>query len=218
MYITLGHYFLNVAFGLYLILYLPQLYHNACHQAFHQMSFIMHMMILQAYSCDLFYGLSKHMPWQYVCVSLVGLCCLFTQHLQWFFFRWKKHQNLDWAMLLIGALSIFWPMLLWYLFPQDTFQYKLQAWCSRILFIIHFLPQIIKYHRHGNRKAISIYYLSLSITLSICDLMAAVCLNWDMANQTGSLISLGLKSYLSLQILSSRFSPRLSFLKTRSAR
>lgn len=218
MHNILGHFFLNVAFGLYLILYLPQLYHNARHQAFHQMSFMMHMMILQAYSCDLFYGLSKHMPWQYLCVSLVGLFCLLTQHLQWFFFRWKKHKNLDWMMLLMGVLCILWPMLLWYYFAQDTLQYKLQAWCSRVLFIIHFLPQIIKYRRNEDRQAISLLYLSLSITLSLCDLIAAVCLNWEMANQIGSLISLGLKSYLSFQIFSCRFNPRLSFLKTRSAR
>lgn len=215
---TLGHFFLNLAFGLYLILYLPQLYHNARHQAFENMSFIMHMMILQAYSCDLFYGFSKHMPWQYLCVSMVGLLCLFIQHVQWFYFRWKIYQKLDGPMMLMGVVCILWPMLLWYFFPHAVWQYKIQAWSSRTLFIIHFLPQVIKYHHHEERKAISLHYLSLSISLSICDLIAAVCLNWDKANQIGSLISLGLKSYLSFQILSSRFNPRLSFLKTRSAR
>lgn len=204
MYEIFGHLFLNIAFCLYLILYLPQLYHNARHQAFEQMSLMMHMMILQAYSCDLFYGLSKHMPWQYLCVSMVGLLCLMTQHLQWVYFRWKKMNQLDIRLLGIGLVSLLWPMMLWYACPDAIWQYKLQAWCSRILFIFHFLPQIIKYHRHQNRKAISLYYLSLSMTLSVCDLLAAICLNWDMANQMGSLISFGLKSYLSLQILAWR--------------
>ena len=62
MNLFLGPIFLNLAFALYLIIYLPQIYHNAKYQAFENMSFLMHMMLLQAYCCDLFYGLSKHMP------------------------------------------------------------------------------------------------------------------------------------------------------------
>ena len=205
MHELIGHFFLNSAFGLYLILYLPQLYHNARHQAFHNMSFIMHMMILQAYSCDLFYGLSKHMPWQYLCVSAIGLLCLSIQHLQWFFYRLNQQKKGDIFMLLLGLCSVAWPLLLWMSFPSETWQYKFQAWVSRILFLIHFMPQIIQYHQNKlPRDAISLYYLSLSISLSVCDLISAVCLNWDYANQWGTFASLGLKLYLVAQIISKR--------------
>ncbi len=202
---TIGHLFLNLAFGLYLILYLPQIYHNARHQAFQNMSFLMHMMILQAYSCDLFYGLSKHMPWQYLCVSVIGLVCLSTQHLQWFFYRLNKEHRKDVKMLLLGFLSILWPLLLCISFPGEVWQYKFQAWVSRILFLVHFIPQIVQYHQNKlPRDAINLSYLGLSITLSICDLISAVCLHWDNANQWGTFISLGLKTYLVYQIVSKR--------------
>jgi uncharacterized protein with PQ loop repeat len=197
----LGHAFLNLAFFLYLIIYLPQIYHNAKYQAFENMSIIMHMMILQAYSCDLFYGISKHMPWQYLCVSFIGLSCLVTQHTQWFLFKLKQQKKWDWWFLNIGILALMLPFLLWYHFPHAIWQYQFQAWISRLLFFLHFIPQIIKNHQSQLKKnAISLYYLGLSIILSCCDLISAVCLNWDSANQVGSFSSLALKLYLFYQI------------------
>ncbi|HBB52860.1 MAG TPA: hypothetical protein DCZ80_03050 [Legionellales bacterium] len=203
MYSLFGHAFLNLAFILYLVLYLPQIYHNAKYQAFHRMSFLMHMMLLQAYSCDLFYGISKHMPWQYLSVSFIGLSCLLTQHLQWFMFKLRQEKLFDWRFLICGILAVLIPFLLWFQFPHAIWQFKIQAWVSRALFLLHFVPQIIKYHQNKlKRDAISLSYLSLSISLSICDLLAALCLNWDLANQVGSFASLALKLYLMYQITS----------------
>jgi uncharacterized protein with PQ loop repeat len=220
MYSTIGHLFLNIAFVLYLILYLPQLIYNARHKKFEHMSFFMHIMLLQAYWCDLFYGMGRHMPWQYVFVSMIGVMYLLIQHGQWFFFNLKHHPEKNLALVVTGIISFLSPMLLYVFFMHQSWQIHLQAWVSRLLFIIHFIPQIIKYHQQPKeRDAISLWYLNLSLSLSVCDLISAYCLRWDMANQWGSLISLGLKAYLYAQILwSVRFKPKLSFLKILSAR
>lgn len=204
---SIGHTFLNIAFGLYLILYLPQIWHNFRHKPFDRMSLLMHLMLFLAYSCDLFYGIARHMPWQYITVSLVGLSFLITQHLQWLAYRRQSKKNNNTHILLLQGMSIvFIPMTLFLFFPESKWQMQLQAWVARICFLLHFLPQILKYHRHDLRRdAINILYLSLSLCLSFCDLIAAICLHWDMANLFGSMLSLCLKTYLSIQIMFASF-------------
>ena len=208
---TFGQFFLNIAFVLYFILYLPQLYHNAKYQAFKSMSITMHLMLLQAYSCDLFYAIGHHMPWQYLTVSLFGLSCIFIQHSQWMMAT-RAYKTFT----ISGCLIVLWPFSFWFFSHDAIWQYQIQAWVARILFILHFLPQIIKYHQNKSpRNAINMSYLGLSISLSSCDLLSAWFLHWEMANLWGSFLSLGLKLYLSYLSLNSI--PKLSFLKTRSA-
>ena len=199
---SIGHAFLNIAFGLYLILYLPQILHNSRSKPFASMSFIMHLMLLLAYSCDLFYGIARHMPWQYITVSIVGLGYLITQHLQWCLYHYQKKPKNGIKFLLPGVLLVLLPLTLFLHFPESKWQIQLQAWIARVCFLLHFFPQIIKYHRHELRRdAINIYYIGLSLCLSICDLIAAFCLHWDTANLLGSFVSLCLKLYLTTQIM-----------------
>lgn len=196
MFNTIGHIFLNVAFVLYLILYLPQLVHNAKYQTFAHMSFLMHAMLLQAYSCDLIYAFTRHMPWQYLTVSCIGLMCLSIQHFQWLLFCKQQKQSRWIYYLIIGGLIVLWPILL-------SNKPSLNAWIARIFFLFHFLPQIIKYHVHPHeRDAIDMHYLVLSIALSGCDLGAAWCLSWDLPNLWSTFLSLIFKLYLLGQIAS----------------
>jgi len=193
MSVLVGNLFLNIAFCLYLILYFPQIYHNYRHTAFENMSFLMHLMILQAYSCDLCYALLRNMPWQYLCVCMIGLFCLAIQHLQWF--KYLKSRN-RYYFLLLGCLIIIWPLVSYCMFSN----YKFYAGISRVLFLVHFIPQIYRYHQNKlPRDAVNQTYLAFSIIISICDLISAVCLNWDFANQLGTILSLGLKAYLYFQ-------------------
>jgi uncharacterized protein with PQ loop repeat len=195
---NIGHLFLNIAFILYLILYIPQLIHNAKYQTFAHMSFLMHAMILQAYSCDLLYALTKGMPWQYLTVSCIGLSCLCIQHVQWVMFCRRQKQPRWSIYLMLGCLIVLWPFLM-------TTAPKVYAWVARTLFLFHFLPQIIKYHRHPNeRDAIDMRYLLLSMSLSGCDVAAAWCLSWDLPNLWGTFLSLLFKLYLFGQIILSR--------------
>jgi uncharacterized protein with PQ loop repeat len=191
---NIGHLFLNVAFVLYLILYIPQLIHNARNQTFAHMSFLMHAMMLQAYSCDLLYALTRHMPWQYLTVSCMGLICLCIQHAQWVSYCRRHHQPRWSSYLILGGLIVIWPLLI----PASP---KVFAWVSRAMFLFHFLPQIFKYHRHPNeRDAIDMRYLLLSMGLSACDVGAAWCLSWDLPNLWGTFLSLLFKVYLFGQI------------------
>lgn len=197
----LGQFFLNISFGLYLVLYLPQLFYNATEKPFKNMSLVMYLMSLQAYSCDLFYALGRGMPWQYLSVSAIGICYLFIWQTQWFFYNRKHQPQLNIPLMLSGLIIILWSSILWYLHPKALWQIHLQAWVSRIFFILHFLPQIVKYHRNDiRRNAISPYYLYLSLSLSLCDFLAAACLKWDTVIQMGSIVSFVLKSYLYYQM------------------
>lgn len=219
MHNVVGHFLLNLSFLLYLILYLPQLVFNSKYQKFEHLSFYMHIMLLQAYWCDVFYALGRHMPWQYLTVAIIGVIYLLIQHGQWMVFNHRHHKN-NIRFVISALLASLIPLLLFTSFREQAWQIHIQAWVSRILFVIHFIPQIIKYHqKQNNRDAISLWYLNLSLSLSACDLLSAYCLKWDLANQMGSLISLSLKCYLYTQILwFSKFKPKLSFLKTLSAR
>jgi len=209
---------LNLSFGIYLVLYLPQLLHNAKYNTFSTMSKLMHFMILQAYACDLSYGLCKHMPWQYITVSSIGSIYLLIQHFQWI--QFNQQYNLSNKLFYhLGIFIFIWPMLLWCYYPTNTTQIQIQVWLSRLLFILHFLPQVIKNHQKNNSSdAISLVYLLLSYSLTILDFISAWCLKWDTANLTGSFIGLILKCCLMYQIwVSFKSKPKLSFLKTRSA-
>ena len=203
---TVGQAFLNIAFGLYLILYLPQIHHNMRHKPFARMSLAMHLMLCLAYSCDLFYGIGRQMPWQYITVSFVGLCCLMIQHLQWCAYRYHETPQKGIKLFLQGAILMLIPLCVYLNFPESKWQMQLQAWIARCCFLLHFLPQIIQYqHQKFRRDAINIHYLGLSLCLSICDLVTAYCLHWDTANLLGSLISLCLKLILSAQMIRQTF-------------
>jgi hypothetical protein len=198
---SIGNIFLNIAFGLYLILYLPQIVHNALHKPFERMSLLMHFMLFLAYSCDLCYGLARHMPWQYITVSSVGIFFLSIQHLQWCLYRYQQKKTFGLQLMLQGLFILLVPVVLFRLYPDAKWQIQIQAWMARICFLLHFLPQIIQYQqRQLKRDAINLNYLILSLSLSICDLVAAYCLHWDMTNVLGSLTSLSLKLFLCLQI------------------
>lgn len=216
---SLGHWFLNISFFLYLILYLPQLIHNTKKPTFRHMSSISHYMLLQAYSCDLFYALSQEMPWQYLTVSCFGTLYLLIQHCQWLRFNIKNDYSKNKQMNLIGLIIIGWPAWLWFWFQDANWQIQFQIWLSKTLFILHFLPQILKnQQKHNNIDAISTKYLGLSISLNFTDLISAYCLRWDTANIAGGVFSLLLKLVFILQIIFySKTKPRLSFLKIRSA-
>jgi uncharacterized protein with PQ loop repeat len=198
---ALGQIFLNLAFSLYLILYLPQIIHNSRLQKFDQMSLGMHFMILQAYACDLCYGLAKNLPWQYLTVSCIGLFFLCIQHGQWYRFKQKHSSNLSTTFLILGFCSLIWPWLIYVHLPFN-WQMLINGWISRIFFIAHFLPQILKNKSRKTRvEVINRHYLMISITLSMVDLSAAYLLNWGNINIIGGMLSLMLKLYLSIQIL-----------------
>jgi len=211
-----GEIFLNLAFALYLVLYIPQILHNAKLQKFDHMSHGMHLMIFQAYACDLFYGLAKHLPWQYLCVSCFGLLFIWIQHLQWCQFK-SHHTPMKAKMFFYaGLLLTIWPAILFFIL-EPNLQLPINGWMSRVFFTAHFLPQIVKnFQDNSDALVINIYYLALSISLGLLDLLAAFYMHWGFINLIGCILGLLLKSILCFQILHAR--SKLFFLNTRSAR
>jgi uncharacterized protein with PQ loop repeat len=207
---SLGNFFLNLAFGLYLVLYLPQIQHNAKLKKFNHMSLGMHLMILQAYACDLSYGLCKHLPWQYLTVSCIGLLFSSIQHGQWYRFKRQHQETNTFIFLFLGCLALIWPCLIHQYLNVD-WQLQINGWVSRLFFMGHFLPQILKNQiKQTDAQVINHYYLSLSITLSFIDLIAAYLLNWGMFNLMGGICGLIFKLILGQQILSTRNQKNLS--------
>lgn len=211
-----GEFFLNLAFALYLVLYIPQILHNAKLQKFDHMSHGMHLMIFQAYACDLCYGLAKHLPWQYLCVSCIGLLFIWIQHIQWYQFKQRYQAKKANTFFFIGLIISVWPFLIFYCLEPNS-QLLINGWVSRIFFTAHFLPQIIKnLQDQSDALVINVYYLALSISLGLLDLLAAFYLHWGLINLVGCIFGLLLKSILSLQLLHAK--SKLFFLNTRSAR
>src|SRR3990167_9795020 len=79
---SVGYITLNLSFILYLIFFVPQLFHNARHSRIQQLSLGMHYVFCTAYLMDLAYGFGRDMQWQYKTVTIVGLASLTVQHFQ----------------------------------------------------------------------------------------------------------------------------------------
>jgi uncharacterized protein with PQ loop repeat len=197
---SLGNLFLNLSLILYLFLYLPQIIHNARLKKFNHMSLSMHLMILQAYACDLCYGLSHQLPWQYLTVSCIGLFFICIQHGQWYWFKRQQLESKTLIFLCLGTIALSWPWLIRYQLNFD-WQLQINGWVSRVFFMAHFLPQILKNQQKSrSRAAINPLYLMFSIILSLLDLLAAYLLQWGWVNMLGGACSLSLKLILAKQI------------------
>ena len=183
----IGNVCLNIAFVLYILVYLPQIIHN--HQSNHiaNLSLKMHFIFYIAYLLDLFYGFSCHLQWQYRMVSVIGVTLLTVQHLQITHHYWTDSQQkwFNLLFLLFAGISV----LYFYTMAHGVYSDKttlLIGYISRLGFLMYTLPQITKNRRLQSTVAISISFIYLNLTLSVLDLIAAWCLNWGWPNKLGS--------------------------------
>jgi len=82
---------LNISFVLYLLVYLPQVFHNRKPNHIPSLSLGMHFILYTSYCLDLFYGFSRDLQWQYKTVSVVSLTLLIIQHLQITYHHSPRH-------------------------------------------------------------------------------------------------------------------------------
>lgn len=196
----IGNICLNIAFVLYLFVYLPQIIHNRQTNHIANLSLRMHFTFYIAYLLDLFYGFSNHLPWQYRMVSIIGVTLLTIQHLQLtcFFLNKTKQLWFNTLFLLAVMTSIFYFFLIQHATYSETTTLVI-GYISRTGFLFYTLPQILKNKRLQSTTAISVSFVYLNLILSILDLIAAWCLNWGWPNKLGAPITVGLMFFMLFQ-------------------
>jgi uncharacterized protein with PQ loop repeat len=194
---TLGNITLNLAFVLYLIVYLPQIRHNRNKHHLAELSINLHMIIMTSFVLDLLYALLKPLPWQYRAVSITALCTLSIQQLQLMRFAQERGQVRLLTMLSLFSVSLISIFMLLGVFYFDTMAHSsktvlLVGWISRLGFLSYVLPQIIKNYRLHSAKALSTGFLTISLFLSLLDLTSAWCLDWGWPNKLGTPLTISL--------------------------
>jgi uncharacterized protein with PQ loop repeat len=208
---ALGNLTLNIAFVLYLIVYVPQIRHNKNKHHLAELSISLHMIIMTSFVLDLLYGLLKPLPWQYRAVSIVALGTLCIQQLQLMRLAQQRGQILLFATLGMFYLSLILILIFTSVFYFDALSSSsntilLIGWVSRIGFLSYIVPQIIKNHRMNSAKALSTSFLSLSLFLSLLDLTSAWCLDWGWPNKLGTPLTITLTLMLLWQ--KKRYTPK----------
>ena len=158
---TLGNITLNIAFVLYLIVYVPQIRHNKNKHHLAELSISLHMIIMTSFVLDLLYGLLKPLPWQYRAVSIVALGTLCIQQLQLMRLAQQRGQILLFSTLGMFYLSLILILILTSVFYFDALSSSsntilLIGWVSRIGFLSYIVPQIIKNYRMNSAKALKL--------------------------------------------------------------
>lgn len=199
---TIGQISLNISFVLYLVIYLPQIWHNRDPENLKQLSFGLHYIIVTSYSLDLAYSLLKPLPWQYQTVSIVALSLLAIQHLQLIRLALARHNRYLLAglvgsiVLAVAAIYSYGKYHAFLTLPTITLTI---GYLSRTGFLIYMLPQIMRNFKHKSADALSTTFLNLSLFLTTLDLISAWCLQWGWPNQVGTPITLLLTVILRLQ-------------------
>jgi len=192
---TLGNLTLNLAFVLYLIVYVPQIRHNKNAEHLAELSTSLHMILMASFVLDLAYGFLKPLPWQYRAVSVVALSLLTIQHMQLMRLAQTRRQLALFRRLSFFGLGLI--LMLAGMFYIDASVYSNKTifwigWISRIGFLSYTLPQIIQNHRLNSAQALSTTYLNLSLFLSLLDLISAWCLDWGWPNKLGTPFTISL--------------------------
>jgi len=192
---SLGNFTLNLAFVLYLFVYVPQIRHNNNKQHLAELNISLHCILMVSFVLDLIYALLTPLPWQYSMVAIFSLSTLSLQHLQLLRIVQQRSQ-----ILLLSVLSLFlfsFIIILFFFYYRETITYSskmiiLIGWISRIGFLSYTLPQIIQNYRLRSATALSTMFLILSFILSLLDFTSAWCLNWGWPNKLGALFTITL--------------------------
>lgn len=186
--LMIGTICLNCSFILYLLMYLPQIYHNRITTHIASYSLGMHFILYSSLWLDLVYGFASNFQWQYKTVSIVGVLLMTIQHVQLtnFFVIHKKWYKVIFNLFYLAVLS---GCILYYfktVYIFNTLPLALIGYTSRLGFLLYSLPQIIKNRRSISAQAISIPFIYLSLTLACLDTLSAWCLDWGWPNKLAS--------------------------------
>ena len=148
----IGEITLSISSFVYFIWFLPQLWLNFKRKNTDGLSLWMHGLLLLGYSADLLYGFGRDMQWQYRMVTIVGLICLFVQHIQ--FARFGMHSRaikINFIFLTVLVLIVFSYAILNVMFLHHGKKYYDAAgFISDVCWMTFLFPQIIKNFKFSN--------------------------------------------------------------------
>lgn len=198
----LGMLSLNLAFVLYLFVFLPQIWHNRNSAYLQNLSPMMHSVLYFGVLLDLFYGFANDFQWQYKTVSVVSLLVLTIQHLQLLRFFYRHGDG--WALVLHSSVGLL--MLAGLLHFFLGMEHMLSAtsallvgYGSRVCYQLYAIPQILKNRKSHDANAMSRYFLSINSVLLILDTVSAWCLDWGWPAKLSPPISLMMMAVLLYQ-------------------
>lgn len=193
---------LNISFVLYLVVYLPQIFHNRNTHYLAGLSLNMHYILCLSYCLDLFYGFSNHLQWQYKMVSVVSLSVLSFQHLQITHYFWLQKKKIplycNLLLLLVAACSIVYFFIIQKASLTSSAT-QIIGYLSRTGFLMYTIPQIIKNRAIKSADSLSLKFIYLSMSLSLLDMISAWCLDWGWPNKLAAPIMVCLMLILLMQ-------------------
>lgn len=198
----IGEITLSISTFFYIIWFLPQLWLNFKRKDTEGLSYWMHGLLFVGYSCDLMYGFGVHMQWQYRFSTIWGLACLCIQHFQ--IGRYGLHRRTEkWTYIAISTIVTL-VILLAFMTLRFTHEskgfYNWMGMLSNLCWLTYFLPQIIRNYIHKSTQGLSVWFVIVSILMSVCDVTSALMLNWDWPSLVGVPIDLTKKGIVLFQL------------------
>ena len=198
----IGEITLTISSLVYIVWFLPQLWLNFKRKNTDGLSLWMHGLLLLGYSADLLYGFGRHMQWQYRMVTIIGLFCLFVQHIQ--FARFGLHSRAiknNFIFLSVLVVIVFSYAIFNFTFLQHGKQYyDIAGFVSDGCWMTFLFPQMVKNFRLKSTVGLSNGFVELAILLSFLDMTSALLLHWDLPSLVNPCVSLLKKSVLAFQI------------------
>jgi|GEM_PF-813729 uncharacterized protein with PQ loop repeat len=199
---AIGEISLSISTAIYFIWFAPQLWLNFKRKDTEGLSFWMHGLLFLGYSADLMYGFGLQMQWQYRAVTIFGLVSLSIEHYQ--FGRYGLHRlsetlnylAISFLVLLLLGFSLY--TLAWTHHTRPF--YNLMGLISNVCWFAYMLPQIIRNYANKSTRGLSVWFVVLSIFLSVCDITSAVSLKWDWPSLVGAPLTLLKKSVVLFQV------------------
>lgn len=199
----IGEITLTISSVIYFIWFLPQLWLNFKRKNTDGLSLWMHGLLLLGYSADLLYGFGRHMQWQYRMVTVVGLICLFVQHVQ--FARFGLHSRAiknNFIFLSVLVVIVFsYAILNFTVLHHGKKYYDVAGFVSDACWMTFLFPQMFKNFRLKSTAGLSNGFVELAILLSLLDMTSALLLQWDLPSLVNPCVSLLKKSVLAFQIV-----------------
>ena len=180
----LAHYAINLSLILYLVFYLPQLFHNIKHMASNPPSFLFHTLMVVGAGCDVFYAVGQIHQWQYLVTSIVMLMCMVVQHLQFAIYHPKIKMSLSYKLLCVFMiLVVSCTLLAKYIEPFPVIWYLSAGWMMHVAYGYHLVPQIIQHYNVKSTLSLSMVYIFLSLLNSSLDWVSAIGFAWPEPSQ-----------------------------------
>ena len=209
---------LNFSFLLYILFYLPQLWHNFRYQYITELSLWFHALLLIASIADLYYGFGRIEQWQYRAVSILMFLCLLVQHVHLGYCMRKKIFSAYWlGYSLLSVAAIVALILIYILLHLAVFSQQgpiISGWIERCCYWFYILPQLYKNIQLRAARSVNVLFVLIGLITAICDTVSAWVFHWGAPSLYGTPIAIVIHSILLSQIYYYNNRNKLKYMTT----